>query len=132
MGIKVKQAIGLFAGRKYVAFYAEELPVSDGPYKFTGLPGLIVEIEDEAGEYKYSLSGFTKNSFKVASIPHTELKIMEKNRFLTLRTAYYTNPRPYLEQSANARNAGTNDDFIEMGVKNVLKWGRAMSNSIEK
>jgi GLPGLI family protein len=25
----------------------EEIPLSDGPYKFKGLPGLIVKISDE-------------------------------------------------------------------------------------
>ncbi|MGA9590454.1 MAG: GLPGLI family protein, partial [Salegentibacter sp.] len=30
----------------------------DGPYKFSGLPGLILEISDLQGEYKFSLTGF--------------------------------------------------------------------------
>jgi len=31
-----------FRGRNYIAWYTSEIPVSSGPYKFYGLPGLIV------------------------------------------------------------------------------------------
>lgn len=36
-----------YRGRKYIAYYTEELNVSDGPRKFNGLPGLILEIKEE-------------------------------------------------------------------------------------
>ncbi|TAE11587.1 MAG: GLPGLI family protein [Bacteroidetes bacterium] len=32
-----------FRGREYKVFYAPEIPVSDGPWKLGGLPGLILE-----------------------------------------------------------------------------------------
>ncbi len=39
-----------FRGRAYTAWYTEELSVPHGPWKFTGLPGAIVEVksDDEA------------------------------------------------------------------------------------
>lgn len=33
-----------FRGRSYVAYFAPDIPSSFGPYKFKGLPGLILEI----------------------------------------------------------------------------------------
>lgn len=41
-----KKATCRFRGRDYVAWYATDIPVSRGPYKFNGLPGLILEISD--------------------------------------------------------------------------------------
>lgn len=60
LGFSVQKATGNFAGRNYIAWFAPELPFSDGPYKFSGLPGLILEISDLQGQYNFSLTGFQK------------------------------------------------------------------------
>jgi len=46
-----------FAGRHWVAWFSTEIPIQDGPYKFQGLPGLIVKIEDKTGSHKLELRG---------------------------------------------------------------------------
>ena len=43
-------------GRKWYAWFTPEIPIQDGPYKFHGLPGLIVKIEDETKSHSFSLS----------------------------------------------------------------------------
>lgn len=48
-----KSATTEFRGRRYVAWYTEKIPLSVGPWKFNGLPGLILKVEDEAGEVKF-------------------------------------------------------------------------------
>lgn len=60
LGFKVQKATGNFAGRNYIAWFAPELPFSDGPYKFSGLPGLILEISDLKNHYHFSLTAFQK------------------------------------------------------------------------
>lgn len=47
------EAIGTFRGRTYSAWFALDIPISAGPFKFTGLPGLILEIADEDGEFSW-------------------------------------------------------------------------------
>ena len=42
-----------FRGRNYKAWFAPELPYSDGPCKFSGLPGMILEVVSEDGKYKF-------------------------------------------------------------------------------
>lgn len=44
-----------FAGRKWYAWFAQEIPFQDGPYKFRGLPGLIIKVEDAKGDYSFDL-----------------------------------------------------------------------------
>lgn len=39
-----KGATTEFRGRKYLAWYTEDIPVPHGPWKFSGLPGAIVEV----------------------------------------------------------------------------------------
>ncbi|WP_160140036.1 GLPGLI family protein [Chryseobacterium sp. c4a] len=49
-----------FAGRKWTAWFTGEIPFNDGPYKFRGLPGLIVEIKDESNSHSFQLQGMIK------------------------------------------------------------------------
>jgi GLPGLI family protein len=46
-----------FGGRKWTAWFSSDIPFQDGPYKFYGLPGLIVKIEDDEKNYSWMLSG---------------------------------------------------------------------------
>jgi len=41
---KCRKASTKFRGREYIAYFAEDIPIPDGPYKFNGLPGLILKV----------------------------------------------------------------------------------------
>lgn len=57
---KIQKATTEFGGRKWTAWFTSEIPLQDGPYKFHGLPGLIVKIEDEEKNYSWTLKGNKK------------------------------------------------------------------------
>lgn len=42
-----------FRGRNYTAYYTPDIPISDGPWKFNGLPGLILEVAEENNRIHY-------------------------------------------------------------------------------
>ncbi len=67
---KVQKAETDFAGRKWIAWFTQDIPVMDGPYKFSGLPGLIVKIEDSKGDYIFDL----KETKKIAELPDFQLR----------------------------------------------------------
>ena len=46
-----------FKGREYAAWYAPEIPRSEGPWKLHGLPGLILKAEDSRGHYAFECTG---------------------------------------------------------------------------
>jgi hypothetical protein len=50
-----------FAGRNYEAWFTPEIPISDGPYKFYGLPGLIFKICDKKNQHVFTLKKLTKH-----------------------------------------------------------------------
>lgn len=52
---KTQKAETQFAGRTWYAWFATDVPIQDGPYKFAGLPGLIVKAEDAKGDYSFDL-----------------------------------------------------------------------------
>lgn len=49
-----------YGGRKWEAWFTSDIPLQDGPYKFHGLPGLIVKVEDDAKNYSWELKGNRK------------------------------------------------------------------------
>jgi GLPGLI family protein len=49
------KATTYFRGRNYIAWYSAEVPVNKGPWKFSGLPGLILEIYDEDNIFSWQL-----------------------------------------------------------------------------
>lgn len=60
LGYRVQQAKCSYRGRKYVAWFTSEIPLSDGPWKFCGLPGLILEVADEQGEFHFLSLGIER------------------------------------------------------------------------
>lgn len=56
--LKCQAAVLSYAGRDYKAWFTNDIPISDGPYKFYGLPGLIVEMEDSGKQYKFELLSY--------------------------------------------------------------------------
>ncbi|PKP10346.1 MAG: hypothetical protein CVU09_06765 [Bacteroidetes bacterium HGW-Bacteroidetes-4] len=64
LGYTCHMATTWFAGRKYVAWFTLEIPISDGPYKFSGLPGLIIKIYDTRHQHDFELISLKKISWK--------------------------------------------------------------------
>ena len=55
-----KKALTSLWGRDYIAWYAPEVDLPYGPYKFSGLPGLIFLVVDTRDNHKFTLSGLEK------------------------------------------------------------------------
>lgn len=52
-GLNCQKAEGYFRGRNYLVWFTEDIPVNLGPWKLNGLPGLIIEAEDDKGIFFY-------------------------------------------------------------------------------
>jgi len=81
LGYKTYLATTQYAGRNYEAYFAPQIPVQDGPYKFLGLPGLILEIFDEKKDHHFLATGISN-----------EKKISIDSRIAT--TKYITTTKP--------------------------------------
>lgn len=64
-GNNCRLASTMYAGRKWYAWYAIDIPIDSGPYKFKGLPGLIMECFDEEENYKWNFYKMYKSDRKV-------------------------------------------------------------------
>ncbi|MBW3518043.1 GLPGLI family protein [Flavobacterium sp. NKUCC04_CG] len=60
LGHSCIEATVAFRGRNYVAYFTESIPFSDGPYKFKGLPGMILELYDTKKHYHFETVSIEK------------------------------------------------------------------------
>lgn len=63
-GYMCQKAICDFRGRKYTAWFAVDIPISQGPWKFGGLPGLIMKVYDSKEEYVFECVGIENHPDK--------------------------------------------------------------------
>ncbi|AZA81520.1 GLPGLI family protein [Chryseobacterium lactis] len=96
---RVQKAETDFGGRKWTAWFTTDLPYQDGPYKFGGLPGLIVKVEDDKGDYSFDLM----KNYKVADFPSLNqfgntLKV-KRTDFAKQQQKFKTDPMSFMTQS---------------------------------
>ena len=60
LGYECRLAQCDFAGRHYSAWFSTELPLPYGPYKFGGLPGLILQLQDDEGQFMWTAESFER------------------------------------------------------------------------
>lgn len=100
-GYACQKATTAFAGRKFEAWFTREIPVSDGPYKFNGLPGLITKVRDLDNQYSFEL-------VKISRIQSVNgITLPGKPAILTTKKALQTGQESY--------NAGLADRMASMG-----------------
>ncbi len=87
-----------FGGRTWFAWFTTEIPFQDGPYKFSGLPGLIVKVEDSKGDYSFDL----KETKKVAAPATFERRgqaiNVKRTAFLKQQEQFRKNPASQMGQ----------------------------------
>lgn len=59
-GYQCQRAKTRLFGRDYIAWYAPEVELPYGPYKFCGLPGLIFKVQDTEDNFSFTLTGLQK------------------------------------------------------------------------
>lgn len=56
LGYKCLKASTELWGRKYISWFTLDVPISCGPYKFSGLPGLIIQISDTEKQHCFTIN----------------------------------------------------------------------------
>lgn len=57
LGYACQKASITYAGRDYTAWFTTEVPINDGPWKFWGLPGLILKVIDNQELFEWVAIG---------------------------------------------------------------------------
>lgn len=94
-----QRATTQFAGRQWNAWFTTDIPFQDGPYKFNGLPGLIVKIEDKTNAHSFILK-------EVKNLKADQVWISE-NDHQRYQTLVILNQDKYKKQFIDNRNNPT-------------------------
>lgn len=119
--INCKRAEVTFKGRNWIAWYSTEIPFPYGPYKFGGLPGLIVKITDDKEDYDFEL---------VKSVPYSKLK----GKLINIKKSRYTEAvettQPKLKQAL--KNAEANTAAVLASYGTTIVQGQEIVRQREK
>lgn len=107
LGYKCNKATTKFGNRVYTAWYTKSIPISEGPYRFKGLPGLILEIADENKYHSFTATGIEKKQVNIEplqkGIPVT------RGQYINKREEFKRNPYPQSKTLTKERR----DQMIE-------------------
>ena len=93
LGYECQKATGDLHGRKWTVWFTPEVPVMNGPWKFSGLPGLILEGTDDSGLYNFTATGIQQTNRQI--MPMYSAEDYEKTtriEFLKAKRQFIDNP----------------------------------------
>ena len=117
--ITCKKAEVRYKGRDWTAWYSTEIPFLYGPYKFSGLPGLIVKITDKTGDYDFELvksisSSNVKGKMITINKRHYQnAKLVTKKELVEARKNFRENSKHQLESMGTVFSQDPKDNFRE-------------------
>jgi GLPGLI family protein len=122
-GYKCKKAACTFRGRDYIAWFTDDIPINSGPYKFGGLPGLIVEIGDTKSQHIFQLTDTKKTKEPVLFETRDYLKTNRKD-YTAVYRKYKHNFVNFLKENMGMISITSdrplpvwNNDVIERDIK---------------
>ena len=89
LGYPCQLAISRYRGRTWYAWFTFDIPISDGPWKLYGLPGLILEACDSDKDYTFTVTSmWDKGIPDIALYNYKDREWLTTTRLRYLKTRY--------------------------------------------
>lgn len=128
-GYLCQKATLQYGNRHWTAWFTYDIPISDGPYRFAGLPGLIIKIEDKTQSWKFELVRLLKKPHDVHINFDKSVKYKKINK-----KEFYKQKKYLLDNIVDIRAAASIKADPSMSVRlenyrNQIKTVRATDNN---
>lgn len=101
LGYECHEAKCNFRGREWTVFYCEDIPIMEGPWKLSGLPGLILKATDNNGYYRFECIGIKSKADRPITIYKVPYNKTSRKKYYDAKHRYDVNPYAYYEVSGN-------------------------------
>ncbi len=90
LGYTCTEATTLYGGRLYIAYFTDEIPISNGPWRFNGLPGVILDVKSIDNYFNITATSISiKKEKREFTNPYENEKLMTWDEFLQLYRKKY-------------------------------------------
>ncbi len=129
-GYPCHKAVAHFKGRTWTAWYAEDIPMDNGPWKLCGLPGLILKAADSGNDWSFTAVALTRGTSTPLYYKGKGFEPIDRKSLVAIYKRYYQDPIGYLFQ---------NEEYVKSVIikdekGNILKHSKAPEphNDIER
>ena len=117
-----QKAICQYHGRTWTAYYATDIPISDGPWKLCGLPGLILRAYDHSDSFIFNCVGISQNVGEPITMMNQKRRVLKPEQVHKLIEQIDSNPDDYLRAQGHKT-----ETFDEKG--NPYDWSKRPRNA---
>ncbi len=137
--LNLQKATTTWGGRNWIAWFTAEIPFQEGPYKFHGLPGLIVELYDDQNNYKFELVKNQKLSKpyvnQYISYFTSQSVAVDYDKYRNAKLKYYDSPINALRNNSGSTKS-SEEFFLNDGTKvnqsNTREVNERLRESVRK
>lgn len=123
LGYDCLMAATNYHGRKWTAWFTPEIPVQAGPWKLSGLPGLILEADADNGVYSFVATGIQNADRPIVPVYLADRyeKITRKD-FLKAKRSFLDNPLGQINAKYGASGVVKEDiKFADASVVDLIE-----------
>lgn len=122
LGYPCQLAVTQFKGRQWYAWYSEDIPLDEGPWKLRGLPGLILKAYDSHRQFIFDGAGMEQVTEPITFVKKKREKVSMKD-FKKLKANYDPNDaiKGYGGKVIIYKSDGTKLDRIQKSKYNLIE-----------